>query len=67
MNVVAKSTETEKVGSGAANSPNSSARLSSLPSELLFMIASWLEVTDVLNLAAALARPRPLEIFKIEH
>ena len=43
------------------------ARLTSLPSELLFMLASWLEVTDVLSLSAALSRPRLLEIFKIQH
>ena len=42
-------------------------RLSNLPTELLFQVTSWLEVTDVLSLSAALARPSLLDIFTMDH
>ena len=43
------------------------ANLTNLPTELLFRLAGWLEVTDVLSLATGLARPSLLDIFRIEH
>ena len=41
--------------------------LNNLPTELLFRLAGWLEVTDVLSLATALTKPSLLDIFKTEH